>query len=55
MKLVLSILLLISMITFAIYNIIEIVCSIKFYKRLQREHDEFTDYLIKSVREKENK
>jgi hypothetical protein len=54
MELALSILLLISMITFAIYNIIEIVCSIKFYKRLQREHDEITDYLVRNSRKGDN-
>lgn len=49
MELVLSILLLISILSFAIFNIIEIVCSIKFYKRIQREHDEFTHYLTEEL------
>lgn len=51
MELALSFLLLISMITFAFYNIIEIVCSIKFYKKLQREYEELTDYLVRNSRE----
>jgi hypothetical protein len=54
MELALSILLLISMITFAIYNIIEIVCSIKFYKRLQREYEELADYLVRNSRKGDN-
>ena len=50
MELALIILLFISVLSFAIFNIIEIVCSIKFYKRLQREHDELIDYLIRNSR-----
>lgn len=51
MELALNILLLISTITFVIYIIIEIVCSIKFYKKLQREYEELTDYLVRNSRE----
>ena len=41
MEILLNILLVIVLVAFIIYQILEIVGSIRFYKRMEREHEEF--------------
>ena len=43
---VLSIVGIIACVAFIIYNIVEIVLANKFYKRLEKEHQELIDELI---------
>ena len=45
MEILLNILLVIVLVAFIIYQILEIVGSIRFYKRMEREHEEFINKL----------
>ena len=46
MNKVLSIVGIIAFVAFIIYNIVEIILANKFYKRLEKEHQELIDELI---------